>query len=140
VFCLISQEGGGHLKEAEKELSDAEKANAQLLAKDKAAADDLKAEVRRRQQVAKSMATDQNLLKKKQETLEKGREEYTTLEEQTQRLQTALEAARKRHQAASQGLFVDEQGNASSLQQQLIGNLLFKQSLNSFSATTCSKI
>ncbi|KAF4519984.1 hypothetical protein B566_EDAN005484 [Ephemera danica] len=114
------EEGGGHLKEAEKELSEAERHHAQLVAKDKSGVDAIKAEQRRRQQVAKSMATDQKLLQKKQEVLEKGREEYTTMEEETQKLQTALEAARKRHQAASQGLFVDEQGNASSLQQQLI--------------------
>jgi hypothetical protein len=122
VLCIFAmQEGNTQLKDAEKSLSEAEKVEAVLLARDKESQDNLKVEMRRRQQVMKNIATDKGLLKKKENTLEKGREEYSTMEEKTTKLKESLKDARKRHQAASMGLFVDESGKATTLQQQLIG-------------------
>ncbi|XP_059484394.1 structural maintenance of chromosomes protein 2 [Neocloeon triangulifer] len=113
-------EGESALSALEKELHEAVTHDAKLAAESKSLGEAASSEAKRRQQVLKSMKNDEKLLATKEAQLAGGRDEFSAADAKTKELTDALEAARKRHEAASMGMFVDEEGKATSLQQQFI--------------------
>lgn len=114
------REGDGLLTQLENELHEVVSKEARVAAGRKNLEDTVASDVKRRQQVLKSIKGDEKLLEERAAHFAGGKDEFTAADATGKQLAEALEAARKRHEAASMGMFVDEHGNASSLQQQAI--------------------
>ncbi|CAB3364676.1 Hypothetical predicted protein [Cloeon dipterum] len=113
-------EGDNMLTQLENDLHEAVTVDAKLEAASKSLAEIASSEEKRRQQILKSMKSDEKLLATKEAQMAGGREEFSEADTKSKKLTEELEAARKRHEAASMGMFVDEDGKATSLQQQAI--------------------
>jgi len=114
------REGNDALEQLEKDLHDAVTVDAKTAASTTSLEEATASEAKRQQQVLKSMKGDEKLLAAKEQQLAGGRDEFDAADARSKQLTEAVEAARKQYEAASMGMFVDEDGNATSLQQQAI--------------------
>lgn len=114
------REGDGLLTQLEEQLHNSVKVEAKVAAGRKNLEETVASDVKRRQQVLKSIKADEKLLEERLAVFAGGKDEFVAADAVKKQLIEGLEAARKRHEAASMGMFVDEEGNATSLQQQAI--------------------
>lgn len=116
----IDAETGGGLAELETELAAKSKAEAVANGAKKSATSELDTEKRKLKALQKSIATDTDALKTKEDRMKNVGGLFQSLKEADEADSKAFAEAQKRVQAVSTGLDTDEDGQASSLQEQLI--------------------
>uniref|UniRef100_T1H3I8 Uncharacterized protein n=1 Tax=Megaselia scalaris TaxID=36166 RepID=T1H3I8_MEGSC len=116
----IDNESGGELKELEERLTKLSSEEAQSTGNLKAAQSQIDQEQKRSKALAKSIKDDETDLTKKEKEMEKVGTLFTDLKKADEDDTAAYEAAQKKFEAVQQGLSTDENGQASSLQEQLI--------------------
>lgn len=126
----IDAETGGELADLEKELAVKSKTEATANGAKKSAGQEVEAEKRKLKLIQKNMSKDEEALQAKEAQMAKVGGLFDTLREADEKDSKAFSDAQKRFQAISAGLHVNEDGQASSLQEQLIGEYFVIHSLN----------
>lgn len=116
----IDAETGGELAELEKELAVKSKIEATANGAKRSAGQDVDAEKRKLKMIQKNMAKDEEALQLKEAQMAKVGGLFESLREADEVDSKAFSDAQKRFQAVSAGLDMNEDGQASSLQEQLI--------------------
>lgn len=116
----IDNESGGDLKVLEGELSAKMKAEAQSTGNIKAAQGAIDQEVKKIKALEKNIKDDKNALCKKEDEMKKVEGLFQSLKQADEEDSLLYENAQKRYEAVTQGLSTNEDGQASSLQDQLI--------------------
>lgn len=122
----IDAETGGELAELEKELAAKSKTEATANGAKKSAGQDVDAEKRKLKMIQKNMAKDEEALQLKEAQMAKVGGLFESLREADEADSKAYSDAQKRFQAISAGLDMNEDGQASSLQEQLISKHIFR--------------
>lgn len=117
----IDAEMGGNLKTLESQLAAKRAAEATASGSLKAAQGTIQQDEKKIQMVAKNISEDEQALLKKQEAMSKVKGEFQSLKDADVNDEKAYENAKRKFEAVSQGLSTDEDGQASTLQEQLIG-------------------
>lgn len=128
----IDNESGGELKELEDKMSKLSSEEAQSTGNLKAAQSQIDQEQKKTKALAKSIKDDEHDLQSKETEMEKVGTLFTSLKQADEDDTAAYEAAQKKFEAVQQGLSTDENGQASSLQEQLIAG---KQNLSEAQTT-----
>lgn len=115
----IDAETGGQLAELEKELAVKSKTEATANGAKKSAGQEVDAEKRKLKLIQKNLSKDEEALKVKEEQMAKVGDLFQTLREADENDSKGFSDAQKRFQAISAGLEMNEDGQASSLQEQL---------------------
>ncbi|KAL5279836.1 SMC2 family protein [Megaselia abdita] len=123
----IDNESGGELKELEEKLGQLSSEEAQSTGSLKAAQSQIDQEEKKCKALVKSIKDDEKDLNVKEKEMEKVGTLFTDLKQADEDDTAAYEAAQKKFEAVQQGLSTDENGQSSSLQEQLIAG---KQSLS----------
>lgn len=118
---VIDTDSGGALKGLEEELQVKSKQEAKVQGEKDSVASSLDAENRKLKRTEKTIRDDENALKAKEAGMAKLNSLFETLKTADQVDTNAFEESRKKHEAISSGLATNESGEASSLQDQLIG-------------------
>lgn len=118
---LIDTDSGGALKGLEEELQAKSKQEAKVQGEKNSVASNLDAENRKLKRTEKTIKDDENALKAKEASMAKLNSLFETLKTADQVDSNAYEESRKKYEAISSGLATNESGEASSLQDQLIG-------------------
>lgn len=121
----IDAETGGELAELEKELAVKSKTEATANGAKKSASQDVDAEKRKLKLIQKNLSKDEEALQSKEAQVAKVGGLFQKLKETDENDSKAFSDAQKRFQAISAGLDMNEDGQASSLQEQLISEYLF---------------
>lgn len=121
----IDNESGGALEELEKELTSKLKEEAQSNGAKKSVELELNTEKRNLKSIEKNIADDGNILIVKEKEMTQTAEVFEGLKNADTQDTKAYEDAKKRFEAISSGLATNEDGEASSLQDQLISNVLY---------------
>lgn len=116
----IDNESGGELKAIEAELDTELKQEGKLSGKLKASQGEIDQEEKKLKALIKNIADDEKTLNSKEAEMAKGKDLFQELKEAEKRDALAYEEAQKKFEAVSQGLTTDEDGQASSLQDQLM--------------------
>lgn len=117
----IDNETGGELAQVEAELAAKSKAEATANGAKKSAASEVDAEKRKLKTIQKNVSKDEDALKVKETELNKVAELFQSLKAADEADSNAFAEAQKRFQAVSAGLATNDDGEAASLQEQLIG-------------------
>lgn len=117
----IDSEAGGSLVELEKELSVKSKAEATANGAKKSARTEVETEKRKLKTLLKNTSKDEDALKEKEAQMTKVGGLFQSLKGTDETDRKAFADAQKRFQAISAGLDMNEDGEAASLQEQLIG-------------------
>lgn len=117
----IDGEAGGSLVELETELAAKSKAEATANGVKKSAASEVETEKRKLKTLLKNTAKDEEALKEKETQMKNVGGLFQSLKEADEAGRKAFVDAQKRFQAISAGLDMNEDGEAASLQEQLIG-------------------
>lgn len=115
----IDAETGGELAELEKELAVKSKTEATANGAKKSATHEVDAEKRKLKLIQKNMSKDEEALQLKESQMAKVGGLFQNLREADEADSKAFSDAQKRFQAVSAGLDMNEDGQASSLQEQL---------------------
>lgn len=115
----IDAETGGQLAELEKELAVKSKTEATANGAKKSAGQEVDAEKRKLKLIQKNLSKDEEALTVKEAQMAKVGDLFQTLREADENDSKAFSDAQKRFQAISAGLEMNEDGQASSLQEQL---------------------
>lgn len=116
----IDAEMGGTLKTLEAQLAAKRAAEATASGSLKAAQGTIQQDEKKIQMVAKNISEDEQALLKKQEAMSKVQGEFQSLKDADANDEKAYENAKRKFEAVSQGLSTDEDGQACTLQEQLI--------------------
>lgn len=116
----IDAETGGELADLEKELAVKLKTEATANGAKRSAGQDVDAEKRKLKTIQKNMSKDEEALRTKEAKVEKVGDMFQKLREADEADSKAFSDAQKRFQAVSAGLDMNEDGQATSLQEQLI--------------------
>lgn len=116
----IDAEMGGSLKTLEAQLAAKRAAEATASGSLKAAQGTIQQDEKKIQMVAKNISEDEQALLKKQEAMSKVQGEFQSLKDADANDEKAYENAKRKFEAVSQGLSTDEDGQACTLQEQLI--------------------
>ncbi|XP_075160542.1 structural maintenance of chromosomes 2 [Haematobia irritans] len=116
----IDTESGGELKKIEAELEIQLQDESKSAGNLKAGQGAVDQEEKKLKALLKSMADDEKSLKAKEAEMAKVRDLFQSLKEADERDTLAYEEAQKKFEAVSQGLSTNEDGQASSLQDQLM--------------------
>lgn len=119
--AIIDGNTGGELAELEKELAAKSKAEATANGAKKSANSDVEAEKRKLKTLQRNIANDEKALATKEAENDKVGGLFQQLKEADEADTKAYADAQKRFQAISAGLATNEDGEAASLQEQLIG-------------------
>uniref|UniRef100_A0A336KQ15 Structural maintenance of chromosomes protein n=1 Tax=Culicoides sonorensis TaxID=179676 RepID=A0A336KQ15_CULSO len=111
---------GGAIKELEEDLSKLSKSEASVSGKRNAAKENINLEQRKLKQLQKSIKDDEIALLKKEAEYQKVGSMFEELKKTNDDDAKAAEEAEKRYEAVCSGLSVNEDGQAASLQDQLI--------------------
>ncbi|KAL9913047.1 structural maintenance of chromosomes 2 [Glossina fuscipes fuscipes] len=125
--CHIDETSGGALREVETELERELMNEGKAAGNLKASQSTIDQEEKRLKSIVKSMEDDEKSLQLKQKEMDKAKNLFQNLKEADSADSLAYEEAQKKYEAVSQGLSTNEDGQASSLQDQLINA---KQSLS----------
>lgn len=117
----IDSEEGGNLKELETELAAKSKAEATANGAKKSAHSEVETEKRKLKTLLKNTSKDEDALKEKEAQMKQVGGLFQNLKEADESGRKAFVDAQKRFQAISAGLDMNEDGEAASLQEQLIG-------------------
>lgn len=120
----IDGEAGGQLIELEKELAIKSKAEATATGVKKSAVSEIETEKRKLKSLQKNLAKDEEALKTKEGRMAEVGSLFENLKNADETDRNAFVEAQKRFQALSAGFDVNEDGQAASLQEQLISKLL----------------
>lgn len=120
----IDNETGGTLTDLEKELAAKSKAEATANGAKKSAAQEIETEKRKLKTLQRNTAKDEEALKAKEARMAEVGDMFKQLKETDESDRKAFADAQKRFQALSAGLEMNEDGQSSSLQEQLIGTFL----------------
>lgn len=115
----IDAEAGGQLAELEKELAVKLKTEATANGAKKSAGQEVDAEKRKLKLIQKNLAKDEEALKSKEAQMANVGDLFQSLREADENDSKAFSEAQKRFQAISAGLDMNEDGQATSLQEQL---------------------
>lgn len=118
---VIDTESGGELKALEEELHGKSKQEAKDQGERNSVASSLDAENRKLKRTEKAIRDDENALKSKEADMAKLNSLFESLKTADEVDSNAYEESRKKYEAISSGLATNESGEASSLQDQLIG-------------------
>lgn len=121
---VMDTESGGQLKQLEDELAVKSKQEATVMGEKNSVANNLDAENRKLKRTEKTIRDDENALKTKEAAMANLNSLFETLKNADQVDSNAYEESRKKYEAISSGLATNESGEASSLQDQLIGKKL----------------
>ncbi|KAM7341587.1 structural maintenance of chromosomes 2 isoform 2-T2 [Cochliomyia hominivorax] len=116
----IENESSSVLKEITEKLDLELKQEAKLSGKLKASIEEIKQEEKKLQILIKNILDDENTLKIKEDEMAKQKSLFQDLKDSEKRDLLAYEEAQKKFEAVSQGLSTNDNGEASSLQDQLI--------------------
>lgn len=117
----IDSESGGSLVELEKELAAKSKAEATANGAKKSATSEVETEKRKLKTLLKNTSKDEDALKEKEAQMTQVGGLFQNLKDADEADRKAFADAQKRFQAISAGLDMNEDGQAASLQEQLIG-------------------
>lgn len=117
----IDADSGGELIELEKELATKSKTEATANGAKKSAAQEVDTEKRKLKQLEKNLAKDEEVLEAKETQMSKVGDLFQSLKEADEMDGKAFSDAQKRFQNLETGLDVNEEGEATSLQEQVIG-------------------
>lgn len=117
----IDQESGGQLKELQEDLNTKEKFDAELNNKVKSTQGNVADEEKKLRLLQKSFNDDEKALNGKKEELEKVQELFLNLKQAQEVDNAELQLAERRLEAASTGQIVGEDGEAATIQAQLMG-------------------
>ncbi|XP_055592963.1 structural maintenance of chromosomes protein 2 [Uranotaenia lowii] len=117
---LIDGEGGGVLSELEKELSAASKKEATVSAERNSTKDNIGVEQRKLKNLQKSIKDDENALSKKEAEMQKTGDMFQSLKDADEADAKGFADAQKHFEAVSAGLSTNEDGEAATLQDQLM--------------------
>lgn len=123
----IDADTGGELAELEKELAAKSKTEATANGAKKSAGQEVDAEKRKLKMIQKNMSKDEEALRSKEAQMAKVGGLFQSLKEADEADSQAFTDAQKRFQAISAGLDMNEDGQASSLQDQLISKFIYTQ-------------
>lgn len=127
----IDAETGGELAELEKELAVKSKTEATANGAKRSAGQEVDTEKRKLKLIQKNMSKDEEALQTKEAKMAKVGGLFQTLREADEADSKAFSDAQKRFQAVSAGLEMNEDGQATSLQEQLTSEFhLFVLSIN----------
>ncbi|XP_055917381.1 structural maintenance of chromosomes protein 2 [Eupeodes corollae] len=116
----IDNDSGGELKVLEEALSAKMKAEAQSTGNIKAAQGAIDQEMKKVKALEKNIKDDKNALNQKEEQMKKVEGLFQSLKQTDQKDSQLYDDAQKRYDAVTKGLSTNEDGEASSLQDQLI--------------------
>jgi len=117
---IRDNETGGKLKELEANLKEKEKAEVKVSASLKNLKETVKAEEKKRKQLEKSLADDMKTLDNKRNDTEKLQGSFDVMRAQDAADKEALDKAEKHLLAINSGMFSSEEGEAATLQEQLM--------------------
>jgi len=117
----IDAEMGGSIKNLETQLSAKRALEATATGSLKAAQGTIQQDEKKIRMASKNIEDDERALAKKEADMAKVQGEFESLKEADARDSKAYEDAQKKLEAVSQGLSTNENGEASTLQEQLIG-------------------
>lgn len=120
VQALIDTQSGGKLDDLEKELSKRSKEEATANGSTKSASSELDMEKRKLKALEKSITDDEIVLKQKQDQMDKVGGLFESLKQADEADSKAYAESQKRFEAISSGKSMNADGEASSLQAQLI--------------------
>lgn len=120
VQARIDAETGGELADLEKDLAAKLKVQATANGAKKSAGQDVDSEKRKLKLIQKNLSKDEEALQAKEAKIEKVGGLFQSLKDADEADSKAFSDAQKRFQAVSSGLEMNEDGQASSLQEQLI--------------------
>lgn len=115
----IDEETGGELAELEKELAGKSKVLATANGATKSAGQEVDSEKRKLKMLQKNLSKDEEALRAKEAQMAKVGDLFQSLKEADENDRKAFTDAQKRFQAVSTGLDMNEDGQATSLQEQL---------------------
>lgn len=121
----IDAETGGELAELEKELAVKSKTEATANGAKRSAGQEVDTEKRKLKLIQKNMSKDEEALQTKEAKMAKVGGLFQTLREADEADSKAFSDAQKRFQAVSAGLEMNEDGQATSLQEQLTSEFNF---------------
>lgn len=121
----IDAETGGELKHLEEQLAVQSKEEATAKGAKKSAMSEVDREKRQLKQMEKNLKSDEDALQKKEGKMATVGDLFESLKAADETDTAAYDEAQKRFQAISAGLDVNEDGQATSLQEQLIGKRNF---------------
>lgn len=121
----IDAETGGELADLETELAVKSKTEAQANGAKKGASQEVDAEKRKLEMIQKNLSKDEEALQVKEAQMAKVGGLFESLKTADEEDSKAFSEAQKRFQAISAGLDMNEDGQASSLQEQLISKCNF---------------
>ncbi|XP_058055070.1 structural maintenance of chromosomes protein 2 [Anopheles bellator] len=116
----IDSEGGGALSELEEQLAAESKREATVSADRNTTKDTIGVEQRKLKNLFKSIADDEQALRGKESEMERRGATFQTLKDACEADSGAFAAAQKRFEAVSAGLSTNEDGEAATLQDQLM--------------------
>lgn len=119
----IDNESGGELRDLEMDLTEKSKAEATATGARNAAESGLQLEMRNQKALEKSIKDDEKVLAEKQQNMAKVGDLFESLKQADEVDSKAYADAKKRYEAISSGLATNEDGEAASLQDQLISML-----------------
>lgn len=127
----IDAESGSELVELEKELATKSKTEATANGAKKSAAQEVDTEKRKLKQLQMNLAKDEEVLEAKETQMSKVGDLFQSLKEADEIDSKAFGDAQRRYQTLETGLDVNEEGQATSLQEQLIGKHILLNISNS---------
>lgn len=127
----IDNESGGELRDLEMDLTEKSKEEATASGAKNAAESGLQLEMRNRKALEKSIKDDEKVLTEKQQNMAKVGDLFESLKQADEVDSKAYADAKKRYEAISSGLATNEDGEAASLQDQLI-SILIKVRIHDF--------
>ncbi|ETN57892.1 structural maintenance of chromosomes smc2 [Anopheles darlingi] len=116
----IDSEGGGVLNELEQQLATESKREATVSAERNTTKDTIGVEQRKLKNLMKSITDDEQALKAKEAEMEQRGATFQTLKDACEADANAFTAAQKRFEAVTAGLSTNEDGEAATLQDQLM--------------------
>lgn len=128
----IDQESGGTLRDLEADLTEASKGEAVANASKKGAETELASARRALKMSAKSIVDDEKTLTTKQQEMDNVGGLFDELRQADEEDAKSYADAKKRYEAISSGLAMNEDGEAASLQDQLISKCFFVCFITSF--------
>jgi len=120
----IDAEMGGSLKALEEQLSAKRAIEATASGRLKAAKGTIEQDEKKIRMARKNISEDESALLKKQQAMSNVQGEFQSLKDADATDSKAYEDAQRKYEAVSQGLSTDEDGHATTLQEQLIGRSL----------------
>lgn len=117
---MIAGQTKGQLKELEQRLREVETSEAKIVAEQNILASGIKAEVKNLKALEKTLGEDKATHQKRVEGMQAGEEVYNGFQQQIETDTKEFEVAQKNFEAVSCGLEVNDEGQASSLLEQLM--------------------